>query len=92
MSGYSNIRYDYENSPAKSSPDSFMKFNFTPPIVDGDMFTSVHLYEDLVVPVSCYKTNKRPKVDMDVFKGSTRLGYKYYYYQYSRPYLIPASS
>jgi len=92
MTGYSNIRYDYENSPATSSTSSYMDFPFTPPSVNGDMFASVHAYEDMVVPASCYESGKLPLIDMDVFKGSTRLGYKMYYYQFSKPYLIPVSS
>ena len=50
MSGYSDARYDYENSPVLSSSSSYYNFDFTPPSIDGDFYASVYIYDDMIVP------------------------------------------
>lgn len=89
MSGYDNIRYDYENSPVPSSTSDYLQFDFDPLTVDGDMFASVYLYEDMVVPSSCW--TQYPLIDLEVWKNGTRLGYVYYYFQFSKHYTILSS-
>jgi hypothetical protein len=57
MSGYSDTRYDYENSPVLSSSSDYYNFDFTPPSVDGDFYASVYIYDDMIVPESCYNSS-----------------------------------
>lgn len=50
MIGYSDSRYDYENSPTMSSTSEYINFEFTTPFVDGDFYVATYLYEDMVMP------------------------------------------
>ena len=94
MIGYMDSRYDYENSP--TVPDdmtTYLFFTFTTPTVEGDFFVSTYLYEDMVTPQTseCVTSGKLPLLDQETFRGSTKLGYKYYMYQFSKPWLVPVS-
>jgi len=46
-------------------------YEFTPAVVDGDMYVSVHTYFENTIPAKCFENDALPVISVKVSKGTT---------------------
>ena len=90
MQGYVDNRYDFENYPVMGY-EEYHHFDYVLPQVDGSVWISVQSYNMGIVPDGCISGVGYPLYDVEWYKGSTRVGWKYYYGGYPKFYEISTS-